>query len=131
MFYAIAVNSLQIEMEKKELKETADYVSNTISSLFFLQNATIFSNATIEKELIYLPSAIENSIYILKIDGIGGNASKVTAYLKNNISVSSYSWLSPGLRIASENSVQSGGRVVVAGCNRTGLDFFVWIRYKL
>jgi hypothetical protein len=35
-----------------------------------------------EKELIYLPSSIENLIYVLKIVGSGGSASKVTAYLK-------------------------------------------------
>jgi len=82
--------------------------------------------------LMYLPSTVENSVYIVNIDGSGENASKITAYLKDSPSVAADAWLVPGLKVGAdaENSVESGGRTVVSGCSRNGMGVYVWIKYK-
>lgn len=127
-FYAIVVNNIDAEMMKRELREIADYVSNTMANLYFLVNSTSYSDVSLEKELVYLPSAVENSLYIVEIVESGGNASKITAYLKNKSSVAVDSWLAPGLKVGAENYVESG-RNVVAGCGRNGTGVYAWIRY--
>jgi CRISPR/Cas system-associated endonuclease/helicase Cas3 len=127
-FYAIVVNNIDAEMMKRELREIADYVSNTMANLYFLVNSTSYSDVSLEKELVYLPSAVENSLYIVEIVESGGNASKITAYLKNKSSVAVDSWLAPGLKVGAENYVESG-RTVVAGCGRNGTGVYAWIRY--
>lgn len=128
-FYATVVNSIDAEMMKRELREIADYVSNTIANLYFLVNSTNYVDVSLEKELVYLPSAVENSLYIVEIVESGGNASKITSYLKNKSSVAVDSWIAPGLKVGAENYVESG-RTVVAGCSRNGTSFYVWIRYE-
>ena len=127
-FYAIVVNNIDAEMMKRELREVADYVSNTMANLYFLVNSTNYVNVSLEKELVYLPSDVENSLYIVEIVESGGNASKITAYLKNKSSVAVDSWLAPGLKVGAENYIESG-RAVVAGCSRSGTSFYAWIRY--
>jgi len=126
-FYAIVVNNISAGMMQMELKEIADYVSNTLANLYFLVNSTDVSSTSLEKELLYLPSAVENSGYILKIDGSGGNASKIIAYLKDRSSVVASAWLVPGLKTSTENSIESGGRKVIVGCSR---NCTVWIKYE-
>jgi predicted polyphosphate/ATP-dependent NAD kinase len=128
-FYANVANSIEAEMKKRELKEIADYVSNTMANLYFLVNSTNYGNISLEKELIYLPSAVENSIYVVEIVESGGNASKITAYLKNKPSIAADSWLIPGLKVGAENYIESGQRTVVAGCSRNGTDIYVLIKY--
>ena len=129
-FYAIAINNISVNMVQRELKEVADYVSNTLANLYFLVNSTDSHDVYLEKELLYLPSMVENSVYIVnitKIDGSGGNASKITAYLKDRSSVAADAWLAPGLKPSPAcHSIESGGRTVVAGCSRNGT---VWIKY--
>ena len=46
-FYVQVVNNLQAEMTRRELKEIADYVSDTLANLYFLANST---NLDIELE---------------------------------------------------------------------------------
>jgi len=127
-FYAIVVNNIDAEMMKRELREITDYVSNTIANLYFLVNSTNYVNVSLEKELVYLPSDVENSLYIVEIVESGGNASKITAYLKNKSSVAVDSWIAPGLKVGAENYIESG-RTVVVGCSRNGTSFYAWIRY--
>jgi len=122
----MVVNVISVGMVQKELNEIADYVSNTLASLYFLVNSTDSPNVVLEKELLYLPSVVENSVYTLKIDGSGGSASKIVAYLKDRSSVVADAWLVPGLKMGAENSIESGGRKVVVGCS---WNFTVWIRH--
>ena len=128
-FYAIVINNIRANMVQRELKEIADYVSNTLASLYFLVNSTDYPDVPLEKELIYLPSTVENSIYIVKIDGSDRNASKITACLKDRSSVVADAWLVPGLKMKTENSIESGGGTVVAGCRRNSTGVYVWIEY--
>jgi len=129
-FYAIVVDNIRSDMIRLELKEITDYVSNTLANLYFLVNSTDSPDVSLEKELLYLPYTVENSIYIVKIDGSGGNASKITACLKDRSWVEVDAWLVPGLKVGAENSVESGGRTVVSGCRRNGMGVYVWIKYK-
>lgn len=128
-FYAIVVNNIRVDMARRELKEIADYVSNTLANLYFLVNSTDYLDVSLDKELIYLPSTVENSIYIVKIDGSDGNASKITACLKDRSSVVADAWLVPGLNMKVKNSIESGGGTVVAGCSRNSTGVYVWIAY--
>ena len=128
-FSSMVLNNISSDMEQRELKEVADYVSNTLANLCFLVNSTGSGQVSLEKEMIYLPSAIENSIYVLKIVDSGGNASKVTAYLKGRPSTVADAWLLPGLKVDVKNSVESGGRTVVIGCARNSSIVSVWITY--
>jgi hypothetical protein len=129
-FYAIVINNVHANMVQRELKEIADYVANTLANLYFLVNSTEYANVNLTKELIYLPSMVENSVYNVKIDGNGVNASKISAYLKDKPSVAADSWLTPGLyRDKPPYIVEGGGRKVVAGCSRNSTGVYVWISY--
>lgn len=128
-FYAIVANNIRVDVMRMELKEITDYVSNTLANLYFLVNSTDSPDVPLEKELLYLPSTVENSVYIVNIDGNGENASKITTYLKDMPSVAADAWLVPGLKVGADYSIESGGRTVVAGCSRNGTGVYVWIRY--
>lgn len=127
VFYATVTNNISVNMARRELKEIADYVSNTLANLYFLVNSTNCLNVSLTKELMYLPSAVENSGYTIEIDG---NASKVTAYLKDRSWIAADAWLVPSLKAGAESSIGSGARTVVAGCSRNGTGVYAWIRYK-
>ncbi len=127
LFYASVTNNIRAEMVRRELKEVADYVSNTFANLYFLVNSTECLNANLTKELMYLPLTIEDSLYVVEIDRDGENASKVTAYLKDEPSVAAEAWLLPGLKATAESSIESGGRIVVVGCRRSLDGVYVWI----
>jgi len=128
-FYAIVVNNIRVDIARRELKEIADYVSNTLANLYFLVNSTDYPDVSLEKELIYLPSTIENSIYIVEIEENGGSALKITAYLKDRSSVAADAWLVPGLKMSEERLIERDGRTVVAGCRRDSTGVYVWIKY--
>jgi len=129
-FSSMVLNDISSDMEQRELKEIADYVSNTFGNLYFLVNSTGSSYVSLEKEMIYLPSSIENAIYVLKIVDSGGNASKVTAYLKGRTSTAAEAWLLPGLKVIGDKySVESGGKTVVVGCTRDSSIVSIWITY--
>lgn len=129
-FYVMVSDNLEAEMMKRELREIANYVSNTVSNLYFLVNNTSVSNASLEKDLVYLPSAVEDSIYILNIVEDGGNATKISAYLKSNSAIAADSWLLPGLKAGSQTTIESLGGNVIAGCSRNSTGFYAWIRYE-
>lgn len=126
-FYATIANDIRVDMVRRELKEVADYVSNTFANLYFLVNSTECLNVNLTKELMYLPSTVENSLYVVKIDRDGENASRITAYLKDEPSVAADAWLLPGLKTGEKDSIESGGRMVVVGCNRNWKGVYVWI----
>ena len=127
IFYATVANNISVSMARRELKEIADYASNTLANLYFLVNSTNCLNVSLTKELMYLPSAVENSGYTIEIDG---NSSKVTAYLKDRSWIAADAWLVPGLKAGEKSSIESGGRTVVAGCSRNETGVYAWLRHK-
>ena len=127
LFYSNVAGIIQKDIAQRELKEIADCVSNTFTNSFFLVNSADNPSISLTKELKYLPSNVENSLYIVKIDGNGNNASKITACLKDNPSVSAEAWLSAGLQKDLQDYVESGTRVIIAGCYRNETGTFIWI----
>lgn len=126
-FYSSVTNNIQANMVQRELQEIADYVSNTLANSYFLVNSTDYLNVNLTKELMYLPSTVENSVYIVEIDGSGGNASRITAYLRDKPSVAADAWLATGLKIGAPSSIESSGRTVIAGCSRNSTGVYVWL----
>lgn len=128
-FYSAVIDSIHVDTVQIELREIADYVSSTFANLFFLVNSTRY-DVNLTKELIYLPSTVEESIYIIRIEESGGKALKITAYLKYKPSVAAGAWLVPGLKIDATGSyIESAARPVIAGCRRDGADVYIWIDY--
>ena len=127
-FYLNVVNNIWAEMSRRELKEIADYVSDTLANLFFLVNSTS-SNVTIEKNL-NLPSDIQDSIYAVRIENDTEYfAESINAYLEKKPWINASSWLLPGLRVDEENNeVESGEKTLVAGCRRVDTDVYLWIK---
>ena len=128
-FYVQVINNLEAEMTRRELKEVADYVSDTLANLYFLVNSTQ-SDVQMKKSLS-LPSEIRDSIYTLEIAfNASGHARNVTAHLKGQPWVSADSWLLPGLKGDQLESevIESGEKTVIAGCYRESTDVYVWIK---
>lgn len=129
VFYVQVVNTLQTEMTKRELKEIADYVSDTLANLYFIVNSTDI-DIELEKSLS-LPSEIRDSTYVIEIIfNASGYAQNVTTYLKDQTSISATSWLLLGLKVnqIEYEIIESGEKTVVAGCSRVGTDVYVWIK---
>ena len=127
-FYLYVVNNVQAEMAKRELKEIADYVSDTLANLYFLVNSTS-SDITLEKNLD-LPLVISDSVYIVKIQSDAtGYAQSVYTYLKGKSVQYATAWLLPGLMVDQVyHEVESSDREVVAGCGRQDMNVYVWIK---
>jgi len=120
-FYLYVVNNVQAEMAMRELKEIADYVSDTLANLYFLVKSTS-SDVTLEKNL-NLPLVIADSIYVVKIQ-----SDAVYAYLKGKSVQYATAWLLPGLMVDQAfHEVESSAGTVVAGCDRRGMNVYVWI----
>ena len=131
VFYSITTNNIQTEVIKIELKEIADYVSNTLANLYFLVNSTNCLDVNLTKELVYLPSTVENYVFVVEIWGTGKNASKIVAYLKYEPHIRADAWLVPGLyRDKPPYFVESGSEVIV-GCSRNATGVYVWIDYAV
>jgi hypothetical protein len=127
-FFALERNSVAEDMAIRELTEISDYTSSTLENLFILANSTNSHELTITKELLYLPSDVDGSPYVLRISsGDGVNASQVIASLTDRSWVAGSSWLVPGLKITSNNSLTIGDYTVEAGCKRDASGFYVWI----
>ena len=130
-FYSIVVDNVETDMIIRELQEITDYTSNTVENLYFLANSTNRGNVSLEKELVYLPSHVEESVYVLNIVGDENNtALHLEAYLKNNPSVSVNSWLLPNIKLGEENVIiESSGRTVVVCCMQNESGVYVWLKY--
>ncbi len=127
--YTYVVDNIWAEMVERELKEIADYVSDTLANLYFLANSTN-SDVIIEKTLNF-PSDIRGSTYTVEIVvNATGSAQYIHAYLKGKPWISAASWLLPGLSVDKkihESIIESGGKAVVAGCSRVSMNVYVWI----
>lgn len=131
VFYFYVVDNVWAEMVRRELKEIADYVADTIANLYFLANVTS-TNPTLEKTL-RLPLEIGGSGYSLEITGDQNNFTqtvKAALIMKSWLNVDS--WLPRGLKLNTGKTqvIESGGRTVVAGCQRISSNIYVWIAYK-
>ncbi|MGB9740231.1 MAG: hypothetical protein ACP5IM_01780 [Candidatus Bathyarchaeia archaeon] len=123
-YYFYAVNNLQVQMIEKELKEVADYTANTIENLYIIANSSS-SDIHLKKELS-LPKFIQDSAYVVEIVKNGTLASSVHAYMKLSPSIEAYSWLISGLKVETQNSIESGKSNVFLECERRGGDIYVW-----
>jgi hypothetical protein len=132
-FYYNVVDNVQTDVITRELKELTDYTSNTIENLYFLINSTNSNAISLEKELVYLPSTVENAFYSLEIvssDNKTASYLRATAYTENNKSIIVNSWLIPGLNLDQENvRIYSSEKTVVVGCSRQEEGVNVWITY--
>jgi hypothetical protein len=130
-FYSIERNNIASEIAKMELTEIADYTSNTLANLYFLANSTNNLDINLTKQVLYLPLTVQDSFYTLSVTSVSGNASKVTASLKDKPSISADSWLVPGLKVGVSYSMEITGRSIIAGCYRNVTDsrFYVLLGY--
>ena len=126
-FYSLQVNQITARTMESELSEIADYTSNTLANLCYLVNSTNYASSNITKQLLYLPLTVQNSFYNISIVSNASNAVKVTATMIDNPSISSDSWLVPGLKIGGTSSVVSSSTSVVAGCYRNGTGCYIWL----
>ena len=133
LFYFHIVDNVTIEMKERELKEVADYVSNSLWNLHILANSAD-SNILLTKKL-ELPSSIRGSTYCVEIiyDQEGsqeGSAQYVTAYMRDSSEVSADSLVFPGLTVDSQTGylIESGEKLVVAGCNLNSTGSYVWLK---
>ncbi len=127
-FYSIEVNQIASRTAQSELAEIADYTSNTLANLNYLVNSTNQADSNVTKQLLYLPLTVQNSFYTIRIVSNGGNASKITAALKDKPSINADSWILPGLKVfANSSSVEVSARTVVAGCYRNVTGSYVWL----
>ncbi len=130
LYYSYIIDNISVEMKERELKEVADYVSNSFENLYLLANSTN-CDVLLEKELD-LPSSIRDSTYYVEIeyDPEDGSAQYVKAYLKDSSGISADSLILPGPKADNETGcvVESGDKTVVAGCVRNGTGTYVWIK---
>ena len=129
--YSIERDNVVAQIAEAELAEIADYTSNTLENLYFLADSSNQADANLTKELLYLPSTVQESFYRLTISSAGLDASKVTASLKDKSSFSADSWLIPGLRVSGNYTVEINNKSIVAGCYRniTDGEFYVSLGY--
>ena len=128
-FYSVVVTNVQQDMMTRELKEVADYVSDTLANLFLLVNST--ESQLLQKELVFMPAMIEGSTYVLTIEADEGVVSRVVINLRDEPSISAESWLSfPTLEVSGEDQIVSQGGRAIAWCGRNGTSVAVGIRYE-
>lgn len=130
--YFYVVDNISAEMTRRELKEIADYVSDTLANLYFLTNST---NRDVElQKTLNLPSAVGGSTYLMEI--VFNETTLLTqyvhAYIEDKSWIDATSWLLPGLRVDGQyETVKSGWKTVVAGCKRDSMSVYVWIAYEV
>jgi len=130
LFYFSVVDNVTVEMMERELKEVADYVSNSLGNLYLLAKST--NRDVLLKKRLDLPSSIRDSTYCVKIvhNQSDGSAQYVKAYSKDSLGISADSWILPGPKadINSGYEIESGEKTVVAGCSRNSTNTYVWIK---
>ena len=130
LFYFPVIDNISVEMMERELKEVADYVSNSLGNLFLLVNSTN-CEVLLEKKLD-LPSSVRDSTYYVEIvyNQSDGSAQYVKAYSKDSPGIYADSLILPGPKADNETGsvIESGEKTVVAGCSRNGTGTYVWIK---
>ena len=131
LFYFNIVTNVETDVMSREMQEIVDYTSSTVENLYFLVNSTNSQDLTMEKELLYLPSYVEDSVYVLELvmNETNGEGLCVRAFLKNDDSVESRSWLIPGLTVIENMKiVESIDQSVFVGCSKNLTDTYIWLR---
>jgi len=131
VYYSNVQDNIRVNVMKIELKEIADYVSNTLANTYFLVNSTSSSPVNLTKTLVYLPNTVENSFFVVQIDENGGTAASITAYIKDRPTVQSTAWLSTGLKCENLPPIESGRGTVAAGCYRNQTGVYVQLGYEV
>jgi len=130
--YFYVVDNISAQMARRELKEIADYVSDTLANLYFLANST--NRDVILQKTLDMPSAVRDATYLVEI--VFNEtllAQNVHAYIKDNSRIDTTSWLLPGLRVddSQYEPVECGGKTPIAGCRRNSTGVYVWIAYEV
>jgi len=129
LFYFSVVDNINVEMMERELKEVADYVSNSLGNLYLLANSTDCD--ILLKKRLDLPSSIRDSTYYVRIvyDQTDGSAQYVSAYSKDSSGIRADSLILPGPKADNETGciIESGEKIVIAGCARNSIGTYVWI----
>jgi hypothetical protein len=118
-----------MEMKERELKEVADYVSNSLWNLHILANSTN-SEVQVTKKLD-LPSNIRDSQYCVELMfDEDDSAQFVTAYMKNDVQLSSTSLIFPGpiLDVETGYLIENNGQSIIAGCDFNSTGSYIWIK---
>ena len=128
-FYFSVVDNINVEMMERELKEVADYVSNSLGNLYLLANST--DRDILLKKRLDLPSNIRDSTYYVEIvyNQTDGSAQYVNAYSKDSSGIHADSLILPGPKADNETGciIESGEKTVIAGCTRNSTGTYVWI----
>ncbi len=129
IFYFDVVGNVNVEMMTRELKEVADYVSNSLGNLYLLANST--NSDIMLKKRLDLPSSIRDSTYRVEIvyNPSDGSAQYVEATSKDGSGIQADSLILPGPKADDVFGcvIESGEKIVVAGCARNSNGTYVWI----
>lgn len=129
LFYFQVVDNVRVEVMERELREVADYVSNSLGNLYLLANSTNCDTLLTKK--LDLPSSIRDSTYCVEIiyDN-NGSAQYVMAYSKYSSEIHADSLILPGPKADNETGcvIESSERIVVAGCTRNSTGTYVWLK---
>jgi len=128
IFYFSIVDNVAVEMKERELKEVADYVSNSLWNLHILANS---SNSVLMTKKLDLPSSIRGSTYFVEIvPDQEGSVQYVTAYMNVSSVVTATSLVFPGLKADNVTGclIEGSASLVVAGCNLNSTGSYVWIK---
>jgi len=129
LFYFSVVDNINIEVMERELTEVADYVSNSLGNLYLLANSSDCD--MLLKKKLDLPSSIRDSTFYVEIVcDQNGSAQYVKAYSEDSSGIHADSLILPGPKAANETGcvIESGEKVVVAGCSRNSTGTYVWIK---
>jgi len=128
VFYTYVVDNIEDEVVRRELRDIADYVADTVTNLYFLVNSTETENLS---KVLDLPSNIRDLTYVVEIRRDDqGFASYICAYIKEKSWINATSWLPSGLKVDEDQTkrmVESGGKEAVVRCYREDGGIFVWL----
>jgi len=128
LYYSYVIDNINVEMIERELKEVADYVSNSFGNLYLLASST--NCDVLLKKKLDLPSSIRDSTYYVEIVyDQNGSAQYVKASLKDSSGISADSLILPGPKADNKTGcvIERGEKTVIAGCFRNGTGTYVWI----
>jgi hypothetical protein len=126
-FYFRVIKNVEVEVIKRELKEIADYVSNTFSNLYFLLNSS--GSSTTLKKLLNIPQFIYDLPYYIQIvEGVNNSAHSIKAYLASDHNIYAVSWVIPRLKVKdSETLTVLASENSVIGCSSfSDGQFLIW-----
>ena len=127
-FYMQIVNNMQAEVIRRELKDIADYVSNTFLNLYYLLNSS--GSSGILRKTLEVPEKVEGILYYIQIsyNASSNEADSIRVYLISDSSIYAISWLVPGLKVNTSKDyiVLSSKDDIFACCDLSGGEFFIW-----